>query len=116
MEDLKEIVRLVYQALEEKKAEDITIIDISNISVISDYFIVASGSNQNQLLAMQDEVDHVLHEHGIDVKQIEGNRSSTWILMDYVDIIVHLFCKEDRLFYSLERIWQDGVVIDPAEL
>ena len=70
MEDLKEIVRLVYQALEEKKAEDITIIDISNISVISDYFIVASGSNQNQLLAMQDEVDHVLHEHGIDVKQI----------------------------------------------
>ena len=116
MEDLKEIVRLVYQALEEKKAEDITIIDISNISVISDYFIVASGSNQNQLLAMQDEVDHVLHEHGIDVKQIEGNRSSTWILMDYEDIIVHLFSKEDRLFFNLERIWQDGVVIDPAEL
>ena len=110
MEDLKEIVRLVYQALEEKKAEDITIIDISNISVISDYFIVASGSNQNQLLAMQDEV------HGIDVKPIEGNRSSTWILMDYEDIIVHLFSKEDRLFYNLERIWQDGVVIDPAEL
>lgn len=114
--DLKEIVRLVYQALEDKKAEDISIIDISEISVISDYFIVASGNNQNQLLAMQDEVDRVLHEHGISVKQVEGNRTSTWILMDYEDLIIHLFSKEDRLFYNLERIWQDGIVIDPAEL
>lgn len=118
MEDfnLKEIVKLVYQALEDKKAEDISIIDISGISVISDYFIVASGNNQNQLLAMQDEVDRILHDHGIDVKQVEGNRNSTWILMDYEDLIVHLFSKEDRLFYNLERIWQDGIVVDPAEL
>lgn len=114
--DVKEMVKLVYQALDDKKAEDISIIDISGISVISDYFIVASGNNQNQLLAMQDEVDRIMHEHGIDVKQVEGNRSSTWILMDYEDIIVHLFSREDRLFYNLERIWQDGVAVDPSEL
>lgn len=112
----KELVKLVYQALEDKKAEDISIIDISNVTAISDYFVVASGNNQNQLLAMQDEVDHVLHDQGVHVKQIEGNRSSTWILMDYEDIIVHLFSKEDRLFYNLERIWQDGVVVDPKTL
>lgn len=116
MENIKELVKMVYHALDEKKAEDIKVIDITNISPIADYFVVASGNNQNQLLAMQDEVDKVLYEHGIHAKQVEGNRNSTWILMDYEDIIVHLFSKEDRLFYNLERIWQDGISVDPAEL
>ena len=102
--------------MEEKKAEDVKVIDIRNLSVVADYFIVANGSNQNQLLAMQDEVDKVLYTHGIHAKQIEGNRSSTWILMDYEDVIVHLFSKEDRLFYNLEKIWQDGIVMSPEEL
>ena len=90
VEESKEIVKLVCNALEEKKAEDVKVIDIRNLSVVADYFIVANGSNQNQLLAMQDEVDKVLYTHGIHAKQIEGNRSSTWILMDYEDVIVHL--------------------------
>ena len=81
VEESKEIVKLVCNALEEKKAEDVKVIDIRNLSVVADYFIVANGSNQNQLLAMQDEVDKVLYTHGIHAKQIEGNRSSTWILM-----------------------------------
>jgi ribosome-associated protein len=84
--------------------------------VIADYFIVASGNNQNQLLAMQDEVDKIMYQNGIHAKQIEGNRSSTWILMDYEDIIVHLFSQEDRLFYNLEKIWQDGIILNPEEL
>lgn len=116
VEEIKEIVKLVCNALEEKKAEDVKVIDIRNISVVADYFIVANGSNQNQLLAMQDEVDKVLYTYGIHAKQIEGNRSSTWILMDYEDVIVHLFSKEDRLFYNLEKIWQDGIVMSPEEL
>ena len=66
--------------------------------------------------ALEECEETIVSSPRIDVKQIEGNRSSTWILMDYEDIIVHLFSKEDRLFYNLERIWQDGVVIDPAEL
>lgn len=114
--DMNEIVKLIYKALDDKKAEDIKVIDIRNISVMADYFVVASGDNQNQLLAMQNEVDKVLYEHGIHAKQVEGNRSSTWILMDYEDVIVHLFSQEDRLFYNLERIWQDGIQINPEEL
>ena len=109
----KEMAKLAYQALSEKKAEDIRIIDISEISVIADYFIIASGSNANQL---QDSVDEQLYKAGYHAKQIEGNQRSSWILMDYSDIIVHIFSKEDRLFYDLERIWRDGKDIDPEEL
>ena len=110
-----EMAKLIYNALDDKKAEDITIIDIRGISVLADYFIVATGDNQNQLMAMQNETDKVM-QNGINPKQIEGNRTSTWILMDYTDVIVHIFSKEDRLFYDLERIWQDGKVISVDEL
>jgi ribosome-associated protein len=110
-----ELVKKAVAALDDKKAEDIKVIDIREISTIADYFIIASGSNQNQLTAMQDAVDEELHKAGIHVKQIEGNRNSTWILMDYEDIIVHLFSKQDRLFYDLERIWRDGKEIRMEE-
>lgn len=114
--DTRELTKVVCRALDEKKAIDVKVIDISNISVLADYFVVASASNQNQLNAMQDEVDRVLYELGINAKSIEGNRQSTWVLMDYEDIIVHLFTEEDRLFYDLERIWKDGVLIDANDL
>ncbi|MBE5916826.1 MAG: ribosome silencing factor [Pseudobutyrivibrio ruminis] len=114
--DSREMAKIVCKALDEKKAIDVKAIDISEVSVMADYFIVASASNQNQLNAMQDEVDRVLYENGIHAKSIEGNRSSTWVLMDYEDVIVHLFSEEDRLFYDLERIWKDGIIIDANEL
>lgn len=114
--DSREIAKLACEALAEKKAGDIKVIDIRNISVIADYFVLADGENQNQLQAMQDSVDEALYKAGIHAKQIEGNHNSTWILMDYGDIIVHIFSKEDRLFYDLERIWRDGIVIEPDEL
>lgn len=112
----KEMAKIAFQALDEKKASDIRIIDISEISVIADYFIIASGSNPNQLQAMQDNVDEQLHKSGYPLKQIEGNQRSSWILMDYNDIIVHLFSEEDRFFYDLEKIWKDGKAIDPSDL
>ena len=112
----KDILKQVVDAIDNKKGEDIRIIDIGGISVIADYFVVASANNNNQLLAMQDAVDEVMHKNGFSARSIEGNRNSTWILMDYEDLIVHLFAKEDRLFYDLERIWKDGVQIDAAEL
>lgn len=110
--ELLDIVKTAVAALEDKKAEEVTVIDIAEVSPIADYFIIASGNNQNQLTAMQDAVDEALYKAGLRVKQIEGNNKSTWILMDYQDIIVHLFSKEDRLFYDLERIWRDGKVIE----
>ena len=107
-----DIVKTTVAALEDKKAEDITVIDITGVSSIADYFIIANGTNQNQLTAMQDAVDEAMYKSGLHAKQIEGNNQSTWILMDYQDFIVHLFSKEDRLFYDLERIWKDGKVIE----
>lgn len=115
MENL-ELVKKVVEALEDKKAEDISVIDIKEISTIADYFIIANGSNTNQLTAMQDAVDEAMYKNGVHQKQVEGNNNSTWILMDYQDVIVHLFSSEDRLFYDLERIWRDGKVIDINEL
>ena len=104
----KAMAKIAYEALSDKKAVNIQIIDISGISVLADYFVIADGSNQNQIQAMREAVDEALYKAGVQVKQIEGNRNSSWILMDYGEIIVHVFSKEDRLFYDLERIWGDG--------
>lgn len=112
----KEMAKIAYHALSDKKAENIQIIDISGISVLADYFVIADGSNQNQIEAMRDAVEEALYKAGIPVRQVEGNRSSSWLLMDYGEIIVHVFSKEDRLFYDLERIWGDGKFMDPADL
>ncbi len=114
--DSKKLAKLACDALAEKKAGDVKVIDIKNISVIADYFVLASGDNQNQLQAMREAVDETLYKAGVSVKQVEGNANSTWILMDYGDIVVHIFSEEDRSFYDLERIWRDGIIIDAAEL
>ena len=108
----KMMAQIACKAIDDKKGQDIKIIDIQSVSVLADYFIIANGSNQNQLTAMQDAVDEALYKAGLHAKQIEGNSQSTWILMDYQDIIVHLFSKEDRLFYDLERIWRDGKIVE----
>ena len=112
----KEMAKLAYLALEDKKAEDITIIDISGVSVLADYFIIANGTNSNQVVAMADNVDEELHKAGHPAKQVEGYREGNWVLLDYGDIIVHVFDRENRLFYDLERIWRDGNVISLEEL
>lgn len=109
------MVKIAVHALEEKKGEDIKIIDINGVSVIADYFVLASASNLNQLQALVDSVEEELFKAGYECKQKEGNMTSTWMLMDYGDVIVHVFSKEDRLFYDLERIWRDGKVLESAD-
>lgn len=109
---MKDMVKIAYNALDEKKADDIRILDISEISVLADYFIIAGGENRNQIQAMIDNVEEKLAEAGYHPKQIEGYNTAGWILMDYGDIIIHVFSKEDRLFYDLERIWRDGKTVD----
>lgn len=111
----KEMTKLAVEALEDKKAKDISIIDISEVSVLADYFIIASGNNKSQVQAMIDNVEEKLGRAGFVPKQIEGYNSANWILMDYGDIIVHVFDKENRLFYDLERIWRDGKMISVEE-
>ena len=110
-----EMVKLAKTALEDKKAGDIKVIDISGVSVLADYFIIADGSNVNQVQAMVDNVDEVLGRAGYECKQMEGYGTGGWILMDYGDIIVHIFSREDRLFYDLERIWRDGKMLESVD-
>ena len=104
----KELARMACEALEDKKALDVKIIDIEQVSTLADYFIIASGTNRNQVQAMADNVEEVLGRAGYEPKQIEGYQTGNWILMDYRDIVIHVFDEENRLFYDLERMWRDG--------
>ena len=84
---------------------------------MADYFLIADGSNLNQVQAMADNVEEKMAEAGYQVRQTEGYQSANWILLDYGDVIVHAFNREDRLFYDLERIWRDGkTFVDVNEL
>ncbi|WFR60096.1 ribosome silencing factor [Anaerocolumna sp. AGMB13025] len=112
----KEIAKITYQALDEKKAEDIKVLEIGDITIIADYFIIANGTNSSQVQALVDNVQQVLSKHGFEPKRIEGVRSASWVLLDYGDVVVHIFSKEDRLFYDLERIWRDGKVTSKEQL
>ena len=112
----KELAKIAVNALDDKKGEDITIIDISEISVLADYFIIAGGSNRSQIQAMADNVDECVSKNGGTLKQIEGYDAGNWVLLDFQDIIVHIFDKENRLFYDLERIWRDGKIIETKDL
>ncbi len=110
------MAKLAVQALEDKKALDIKVIDISNVSVLADYFIIASGTNRNQVQALVDNVDETLGRAGFPPKQVEGYKTANWILLDFNDIIVHVFDSENRLFYNLERIWRDGQEVSIEDL
>lgn len=112
----KSMAKQAINALEDKKAEDIHVIDISEVSVVADYFIIATGSNRSQIQAMADNVQEVLGRAGYAMRQVEGYNTANWVLMDFGDVIVHIFDKENRLFYNLERIWRDGKVIEYTEL
>ncbi len=111
-----ELAKLAIEALEDKKAEDIKVIDISEVSVIADYFLIAGGSNRSQIQALSDSVEEKLGKAGNPVKQIEGYDTANWILMDFGDIIVHIFDRENRLLYDLERIWRDGKQVELSDL
>lgn len=112
----QEIARIAYDALDEKLGQDIEILKIDEISVIADYLIIASGNNFSQIGAMIDLTEEKLGQAGFTSKRIEGSKNSTWVLMDYGDVIIHVFSKEDRLFYDLERIWRDGRKVSRDEL
>ena len=116
MNQSKEMARIAWNALNDKKGEDIKIIDITGISVLDDYFIIANGTNDSQVNALVDNVEEELHKAGYPLKQREGRASGSWVLLDFGDIIVHVFDKENRLFYDLERIWKDGKITDIADL
>ncbi len=116
MDKSKDMVKIAIEALEDKKAEDIKVIDISEVSVLADYFLIAGGNNSSQIQALCNNVEEKLGRSGYHCKQIEGYDTANWILMDFGDIIVHIFDKENRLLYDLERIWRDGKMVDKEDI
>ncbi|MBQ6734079.1 MAG: ribosome silencing factor [Lachnospiraceae bacterium] len=111
-----EMARIAIHALEDKKAEDVHILDIGEVSVLADLFVIASGKNLKQIQALKENVEEEMEKAGFFVKHIEGQDTAHWILMDYGDVIIHIFDEENRLFYNLERIWRDGKPVDAGSL
>lgn len=107
-ENTKTMATEIAEALYNKKGEDILIIDIADMSIIADCFVVASGNNVNQVKALCDDVERVMSLQGEQHRRLEGYPLGRWIVMDYGDVLVHIFHKEEREFYNLERLWDDG--------
>ena len=108
----KQMAKVAVEALKEKKGYDVKVIDISEISILADYFIIANGSNANQVQAMVDNVEEQMYKAGFDDPKVEGYNNASWILLDYNDVVLHIFDEESRSFYNLERLWRDGKEVD----
>ncbi|MGN0457176.1 MAG: ribosome silencing factor [Acutalibacteraceae bacterium] len=111
-----ETAKIAVKALDGKKGQDIKLIKIDAVSTLADYMVIAAGTNSTQIKAMAEEVEYKLDEAGVSVSHIEGHRNDSWILLDYVDVIVHVFSEEAREFYDLERLWQDGTEVDISDI
>ena len=111
----KEMALAAIEALEDKKGEDVTVIDISTVSVLADYFVIASGTNHSQVQAMIDGVGEKLAKMGYEPKNIEGYHSGNWILMDYSSVVINIFLQETRELYALEHLWGDSESVDLSD-
>jgi ribosome-associated protein len=112
----KELAAICQRAMEEKKAENIEVIEIDGISPLADYFVIASGSNFNQTDAMVQAVEEKAAEAGFVPDHVEGHRNANWTLIDFKGVVVHVFDQEAREFYDLDRIWKDGRKVSIEEL
>jgi len=104
----QDILKTAVKALNDKKARDIRVIDISKLTTIASYFVIASGTSVSHIRSLADNVEEKLSEMDVHPLQVEGYNSARWILLDYNDMVVHIFHEEDRAYYDLERLWQDG--------
>ena len=101
-------LEIIVKALDSKKAEDIKVIKVGDLTVIADYFVIADGTSSTQTKALADEAEYKMQENGVVPNRVQGNNGSNWVIIDYGDIVVHVFSKEQRDFYNLERLWRDG--------
>lgn len=110
------LLKTAVRAAEEKKGQDIVALDISKKSVIADYFLLVSGTNERQVAALTDAIEDALAKEKTVPKSVEGRKGNQWILMDYGDVVIHVFQAESRSFYDLERIWRDADKVDLLSL
>lgn len=110
------LLQIAYKALDDKRAEDIVVLNMENISLLADYFIICHGNSDRQAQAIAREVQEKAEENGYLVKRVEGFDSARWILVDLGDVVVHIFNKDERTFYNLERLWGDAPQLDAPNL
>lgn len=108
-----ELAKMAYKALDDKKALDVKLLRVTDLTVLADYFLIASGTSNTHVGALAEEVDFQLGQAGIEPSKIEGDKGKSWILLDYGALVVHVFYPETREFYALERLWADA---EPVEL
>ena len=112
LEKTKQVVKI----LDDKKAENIKVLKINNITVMTDYFVIASSDNTTHVKALVEEVEFKMKEQGITPLRSEGHQSASWVILDYGDVIVHIFHEEAREYYDLDRLWAAGEEISTADL
>lgn len=112
----REEFEVAVKALDSKKAKDIKVLKIDELTILANYFVIASATSTTQVKALADEVEFQLGERGVQAKSIEGYQSKSWIVLDYVDVIVHIFLESEREFYQLEHLWADGTPVDISSL
>lgn len=111
----EEKIKTAVKALDSKRAEDIQVIGIGDLTIIADYFIIANGMSTTQTKALAEEVEFKLSQMGVEPNRTEGYQGQNWIVLDYGDIVVHIFYKETRNYYKLERLWSDGTPVDISQ-
>jgi ribosome-associated protein len=107
-ERVLELARMAADAAADKKATDVVMLDIAGLSVIADYFIICSGNSNTQVQAIAKNVKEKMEKQGYHIKAMEGYDEARWVLLDFGDIVVHIFRHEEREFYNLERVWGDA--------
>ena len=107
-----EMLKKIIKTLDSKKAEEIKAIKIADLTILADYFIIANGTSTTHTKTLAEEVEYQLSQEGIEPNRTEGYNGSNWVILDYGDIVVHVFYKETRDYYQLERLWSDGEMID----
>ena len=112
----KEIAFLSAKALDSKKGVDIKVMDVVEQTSLADYFVICSGTSNTQINALCDAVEEAVNTAGEPTLHREGHRGGTWVLLDFGSVVVHVFNNEARAFYDLERLWQDGKVVDLSEV
>ncbi len=113
---INEIAQLTAKIADDKKAINTVILDIKELSLIADYFVICSGNSETQVQAIANEIKSKMNEKNIDIKGMEGLNQARWILIDLGDVVIHIFHKEERTFYNIERLWGDAPRVDYKEI
>ncbi|MGI5958256.1 MAG: ribosome silencing factor [Massiliimalia sp.] len=111
-----EVVKQVVKTLDDKKAENIDVLRIGDLTIMADYFVIASTTNSTHVKSLVDEVEYQLKEQGVAPLRIEGYQYANWVILDYGDVVVHIFHEETRNYYNLDRLWSDGEQVDIQSL